>query len=33
MKRFSSLLLLGVLPTLVACGGATGAGTAVKLKA
>ena len=33
MKRFSSLLLAGILPTLVACGGATGTGTATKLKA
>src|SRR5262249_24963514 len=34
MKRFSSLLLLGILPTLVACGGGgTGTGAAVKLNA
>jgi len=33
MKRFSSLMLAGILPTLVACGGATGTGTATKLKA
>jgi lipoprotein NlpI len=33
MRRFSSLLLLGVLPTLVACGGASGTGAAVQLKA
>jgi hypothetical protein len=33
MRRFGSLLLLGILPTLVACGGASGTGTATKLKA
>lgn len=33
MRRITSLLFCGLIPALVACGGATGTGAAVKLKA